>query len=97
MPDHLHVVLQGNSAQADVWRAMVLFKQRTGFWLKRNSPGTRWQKDFFDRILHRDEDLIGELRYIALNPVRGGLAMDWRKCSFLSSDMLNLEDLLGAA
>src|SRR5687767_7053598 len=35
MPDHLHVVIQGQDDQADTWQAMVDFKQQTGFWFAR--------------------------------------------------------------
>lgn len=76
---------------------MVAFKQQTGFWLKKHDPRTEWQRGFFDRVLRRDEDLIGALRYIALNPVRGGLVEDWGEYTYIGSEGLNLEDLFGAA
>ncbi len=97
MPDHLHVVLQGTSHEADLWRAMVLFKQRTGYWLKRNRPDVRWQKDFHDRLLRREENLIDHIRYIANNPVRAGLVQDWRDYPLIGSDVVRLEETLGAA
>ena len=97
MPDHLHLVLRGSTPQSDLWRAMLAFKQQSGFWLSKNSAGARWQKDFYDRVIRRDEDLTAELRYIAFNPVRGGLVGDWADYPFLGSDTLDLRDLIGAA
>jgi len=97
MPDHAHIVLRGQTPRADVWRAMVTFKQKTGFWLRKHNAGIRWQKDFFDRVVRRNDDLMAELRYIALNPVRGGLVKDWSKYPFLGSDAYDLEDLFAAA
>jgi putative transposase len=97
MPDHLHLVLRGTDASSDVWRAMVDFKQRSGYWLSQNKTGVRWQKDFFDRVIRKDDDLGSELRYIALNPVRGGLVADSLEYPFLGSDVLDLEDLFSAA
>ena len=97
MPDHVHLVLRGDKPSADVWRAMVTFKQHTGFWLKKHDARTRWQKDFFDRVIRRDEDLMAELRYIALNPVRGGLVRNWADHPFLGSDAFDLADLFSAA
>jgi putative transposase len=97
MPDHVHVVLQGNEENADLWRAVVAFKQRTGFWLKRNSPGVAWQKDFFDRVIRGDSDLLRTLRYVAENPVRAGLAVVWNEYPFLGSDVYVLEDVFSAA
>ena len=73
MPDHVHVIFQGTGRSADTWRAMVAFKQRSGFWLSRQVPGTRWQKDFYDHILRSEEEVRDALVYIAANPMRAGL------------------------
>lgn len=51
MPDHLHVMMWGQSAAADAWRAMVRFKQKSGFWLSQSDRPFHWQKDFYDHIL----------------------------------------------
>jgi putative transposase len=97
MPDHLHVVLQGKSPEADLWRAMVFFKQRSGYWLKRMRPGVRWQKDFHDRAVRRDENLVDHLRYVVNNPVRAGLVEDWREYPCLGPDVFSLKELFSAA
>lgn len=57
MPDHLHLILEGNSENADVWKSITLFKQKTGFWFSKNKKQIRWQKDFYDHIHRKDEDL----------------------------------------
>ena len=77
MPEHLHVILHGQHESANTWQTMVEFKQRSGFWLKQHRPGTVWQKDFYDHVIRRDEDLGAQVRYIAGNPVRKGLVTDW--------------------
>ncbi|HYH65935.1 MAG TPA: transposase [Urbifossiella sp.] len=77
MPDHLHVILAGASDDADTWRAMVSFKQQTGFWLARNRPAVAWQGDFYDHVVRSDESLDVQARYILDNPVRAGLVADW--------------------
>jgi len=97
MPDQLHVLLQGTAPDADLWRAMVLFKQQTGYWLKKNRPHMSWQKDFHDRVLRQDENLVDYIRYIANNPVRARLVKDWREYPSVGSDTLDLEETLGAA
>ena len=79
MPDHLHVMLDGQSAVSDAWQAMVEFKQRTGWWLKQHRPAIQWQKDFYDHVLRDNEDLGAQVRYIAGNPVGKGLVQDWRQ------------------
>src|SRR3989339_1852281 len=50
MPDHLHLITEGNTAESDLCKMVTLFKQKTGFWLSRNKTGIRWQKDFYDPI-----------------------------------------------
>jgi putative transposase len=69
MPDHVHVLLSGQGESSDTWAAVVGFKQQTGFWLAKHHQEVRWQKDFFDHIVRRDEDLGAQMRYIAGNPV----------------------------
>jgi putative transposase len=82
MPDHVHIMLSGRDESSDAWAAVTLFKQQTGFWLGQHRPGVRWQKDFHDHVIRRNDDLGAQLRYIAGNPVRKGLVKDWREYSF---------------
>jgi putative transposase len=94
MPDHLHVVLQGQDELADSWRAMVEFKQRTGFWFGRNRPQNAWQKDFCDHIIRTNEDLGAQIRYIADNPVRKGLVKVWSEYPFTGAIGIDLNLIL---
>ena len=77
MPDHLHVVFLGERPDSDTWKAMVSFKQHSGYWVRLNHPGVQWQKGFFDHILRSKETLASQVRYIAENPVRKGLVTAW--------------------
>ena len=36
MPDHLHLLLEGETKEADLKRLIVLFKQASGFGYKKN-------------------------------------------------------------
>ena len=85
MPDHVHMILQGTDGKADTWRAMVAFKQRSGFWLARHLSGTRWQKDFYDHILRSEEEARDALVYIVANPLRAGLVLDPAEYPFTGS------------
>jgi putative transposase len=78
MPDHLHLMLWGRTATSDTWRAMVAFKQQTGYWLSQHRPRVRWQKDFYDHIVRSREDWRAQVRYIVANPVRAGLVAHWQ-------------------
>jgi len=85
MPEHLHLLLRGARVTADAWAAMASFKQRSGFWIAATRPGRRWQKDYWDHVVRRDDDLRALVRYIADNPVRRGLATAWDAYPFTGS------------
>lgn len=78
MPDHCHLLIEGKSEESDLWQCVVNFKRKSGYWLARNHPLEEWQKDFYDHILRKDEDLIKQVRYILGNPLRKELVEDWR-------------------
>lgn len=94
MPDHLHLVLEGNSEIADLWKTVVLFKQKTGFWLSKNGNGIRWQKDFYDHIHRKEEELRKHIAYILNNPVRKGLVDNWKDYPFKGSLDFELEEII---
>jgi putative transposase len=78
MPDHLHLVVHGTSEHADLFKMMVDFKQKSGFFLRSNRSNCRWQKDFYDSVLRTDQQLAKYSRYVAENPVRRGLVAYWQ-------------------
>ena len=92
MPDHLHMVIRGESETADVLRTMKLFKQRTGFWLSRNHPPVHWQKNYYDHLLRKDEELVKHILYILNNPVRKGIVSNWQQYPFKGSTVHNLDE-----
>jgi putative transposase len=74
MPDHLHILLEGNE-DTDLKEFVRVFKQMTSYH-RGNKKGSLWQRSYYDRILRRDEDTFTVARYILNNPVRRGLAED---------------------
>jgi len=74
--------------------AFARFKQASGYWLGRNRPGITWQKDFYDRVLRAEAEVIREIRYIAANPLRAGLVEDWREYPHTGSFVLVLEEVI---
>src|SRR5579863_6580614 len=73
MPDHLHLLMQGVSLNANLLRFVQSFKEKTSyrFWMRQREP--LWQVSFYDHIL-RGEDAPADVAwYIWMNPVRGGL------------------------
>ena len=94
MPDHFHFILEGTSLEANLWKAVVLFKQKTGYWFSKNMPEVQWQKDFFDYLHRNEHDLQKHIFYILDNPVRGGIVKNWDNCPYKGSLTLNLHELL---
>jgi len=95
MPDHFHAIIEGKTPESDLWKAMVLFKQKTGYWLSKNNINGEWQKDFYDHIYRREEDLVRHIGYILENPVRKGLVRNWRDYPYKGSLDFSLDELIG--
>jgi putative transposase len=94
MPDHLHLIIQGTSGDSDIWKTVVAFKQRSGFWLASNRPAIKWQKDFYDHIIRNDEKLTIQIKYILDNPMRNGLTLSWEQYPYKGAIGYALDDVL---
>ena len=73
MPDHMHMMVQGQNDASDLINFVRRFKQMTGYRHKRTSGESLWQQSFFDRVLRRDDDLRIVAEYVFANPVMAGL------------------------
>jgi REP element-mobilizing transposase RayT len=91
MPDHQHIMVTGTRADSDIWKVIVSYKQKTGFWMSTNKPGMRWQKGFYDHIIRVNRDVTTQVRYILDNPVRKGLVSSWEEYPFKGSIGCRLE------
>jgi putative transposase len=87
MPDHCHLLIEGKSEESDLWKCTVEFKRKSGYWLAKNHMLEEWQKDFYDHILRKDEDLVKQVRYILGNPMRKGLVEDWKEYPYKGSTL----------
>ena len=94
MPDHQHLMITGTKSDSDIWKVIVSYKQKTGFWMAKNKPEIRWQKDFYDHIIRVNKDVATQIRYILDNPVRKGLASSWEEYPFKGAIGCRLEDVL---
>lgn len=94
MPDHQHLIITGTSGDSAILKAIVSYKQKTGFWMSANKPGVAWQKDFYDHVLRKHEDIATQVRYILDNPVRKGLVSSWQDYPFKGSIGCKLEEVL---
>jgi putative transposase len=94
MPDHVHIVLEGTSENASLWKTIVLFKQKSGYWFLKYLPNVSWQKDFYDHIHRTKDELLNHILYVANNPVRKNLVDHWRKYPFVGSLDNELEAII---
>jgi len=91
MPDHLHLILEGNEDNSNVKMCIELFKQKTGYWLSKNLSKFKWQKDYYDHVIRNDEDILNQIRYILNNPVRATLVEGWKNYLYKGSTIYNLD------
>ncbi len=73
MPDHLHLLVEGLSEDADMRKFVSLFKQRTGYKFRRNHQESLWHKNYYEHILRGDEQTKKVAEYISENPIRKGI------------------------
>ncbi|MGE0056819.1 MAG: transposase [Dehalococcoidia bacterium] len=77
MPDHVHVLAEVGGG-ASITEFARRFKLLSGYRLKQHTGEFAWQVSFGDHVLRREEALLDVARYIWENPVKEGLAADWR-------------------
>src|SRR5437868_4461193 len=94
MPDHVHLLMYGTCAQADLQAFMNHFKKVTGFEYSQRFKRRLWQPGYHDRILRDDESTEATARYILENPVRAGLASQLGAYPYGGSDLYDAEELL---
>jgi putative transposase len=73
MPDHLHMLVQGQEDSSNLVRFVQRYKQLTAHEYKQRSASKLWQDSYFDRILRSNESLVTVAEYIFYNPVSAGL------------------------
>ena len=96
MPDHLHLLLDGQDDGSDLRASVVLGKQRSGFDFCRRVGGRLWQGSYHDRVLRQEEDTLSVARYILENPVRAGLVRAPADYAFVGSDVHSLAAILAS-
>jgi len=96
MPDHLHLLVEGLTDDADCRRFIARAKQFSGFYYQRMFGERLWQRYGFERTLRRDESALSVARYILENPVRAGLAKSAEDYPFLGSSTHAVAEILEA-
>ena len=94
MPDHLHLLVEGTTAVADLRRFIKRAKQGAGQVYAHRAGGRLWQDGYYDRVLRPTDDAKAVARYIIENPVRAGLVRAPGEYPYLGSDVWRLEELI---
>lgn len=94
MPDHIHILAEGQSDSADLRVFMNTAKQRSTYVARGWIRGRLWQPGYFDRVLRENDSACAVARYIVQNPVRAGLARSPVEYSFCGSSIRSKEELV---
>jgi putative transposase len=94
MPDHVHLLVDGESESSDVARFAKLAKQRSGFRFRRAYRAALWQDGYNDRVLRDEERTEVVVAYIINNPVRKGLVENVMDYPFWGSGRYSRTELL---
>ncbi|HRF67225.1 MAG TPA: hypothetical protein PK850_14840 [Ignavibacteria bacterium] len=94
MPNHMHLITNTLTEEADSLKAINMFKQKSGFKYSQSYPRTKWQRSFHDHIIRDDEDMFEHVRYILYNPVRKQLVENWKDYKYKGSQVYDLNELV---
>jgi putative transposase len=94
MPDHLPLLIEGQSDDADLIAFAKDVKQRIAYHYQRKCAGAVWQEGYYERVLRDDEATLTVARYVLENPVRKGLVREPRDYAFSGSAVWTWEQLL---
>jgi putative transposase len=97
MPDHVHLLIEGESTDCDGQRFVGLAKQLSGFHFKKQVGFALWQRYGYERVLRSDEQTLIVARYILENPVRAWLVRSVHDYPYLGSTKYEVGHILEAA
>ncbi len=94
MPDHVHLLVEGTSEDADLRSFVTRAKQKSGFDFAAHHKRRLWQKGYYERIVRDDEPTTEVIRYIIANPVRAGFVIEPSEYPFWGSGLHTREALI---
>jgi putative transposase len=96
MPDHLHLLVDGQAENADCRLFVARAKQYSGFYYSKAFGERLWQRFGYERTLRSDEATLSVARYILENPLRAGLVRNVREYPYLGSETYTVDQILEA-
>ncbi len=97
MPDHVHLLLEGLSEDADFQRAVRVWKLQAGHAWRRQHQEPLWQVGYWERVLREYDDTRAVVRYVLENPVRAGLVRRAEDYLWVGSARFTLAELAAHA
>jgi putative transposase len=94
MPDHVHLLVEGVTEDADLKAFLKSAKQYSGFHFRRKTRNSLWQRYGYERVLRDEEDTPSIIRYMIDNAVRAGLVKAPMDYPFWGSGTCSREALL---
>jgi putative transposase len=94
MPDHVHALVTGTSAESDLRKFVGRWKQASGYAHKLATNAPLWQGGFYDHVLRQEEDRRKVIRYLLNNPIRAGLVSDLRDYAYWGSGVCSRDELI---
>jgi putative transposase len=96
MPDHVHLLVEGQSEGSDCREFISRAKQYSGFHYQTTFGQRLWQRYGYERTLRSEEAAVSVARYILENPVRAGLVERIDQYAFSGSSVYTIEQILEA-
>jgi REP element-mobilizing transposase RayT len=96
MRDHVHLLVEGKTANADLPGFVRRMKQSSGQAYSRRAKQPLWQEGYYDRVLRPADDAKTVARYIVSNPIRAGLVRMPSEYPHIGSDVWSLEELINS-
>jgi putative transposase len=96
MPDHVHLLVEGQSDDSDCRRFIARAKQYSGFYYRASFGRRLWQRYGYEHVLRNEQAAVSVARYIVENPVRAGMVVAVQDYPFSGSSVYSLEQLLDA-
>ena len=97
MPDHAHLLLQGETQSANLKSLILSWNTRTGYEWRQRVGSRLWQEGVFDRVLRDDDDPMDVARYILMNPVEAGMVEKPEDYPLSGSGVLTIAEIMAAS
>jgi putative transposase len=94
MPDHIHLLVEGQTEKADLRSFVAIAKQKSGFAFASRAGHRLWQKGYYERVLRDDQPTVDVIRYIVANPVRRKLVAEPIEYQFWGSGICSREEMI---